>query len=526
MKKFRLFLALLVLIGTCISLLPAQTQAASESDLTFYKFRNVDQYYVDDCNGSASGSLTVPATYNGMPVTHIETQAFEYCSELTEIIISDGVTHIMDFAFQSCNKLTSVKLPDSIVHIDKAAFKGCSKLSDITIPDGVKRIESGTFYGCTSLTSMALPDSVYHIDSIAFQYCSNLVSIKLPEKNCYIYQYAFDGCSKLSGINIPAGMTKIAQYTFNNCKNMTSISIPASVTHIDHHAFNNCTRLNEVIFCGTEEQWNNINIDGYNTSLTNAPVRFHDWVGSGTQKTCTICKLTTDGHDHIWKAATCTTPKTCTICSLTEGSPIAHSYNSGVVTKPATCKEEGIRLYTCTGCSATKTGTIDKLTTHTYQNQCDASCDVCGQVRTINHNYQPTWSQDSAYHWHECTVCANKSDSSLHIPGAAATELTPQTCTVCGYLMASALGTQGTVPSTTPTTPPSTQPATTPVTQPATAPTTQPLTEPTAQPSAPSEPEQSADAPGISLVQMLLIMLAEAAILTGVFLILWKKKAK
>ncbi|UKI12820.1 MAG: hypothetical protein L6V84_00265 [Oscillospiraceae bacterium] len=40
-----------------------------------------------------------------------------------------------------------------------------------------------------------------------------------------------------------------------------------------------------------------------------------------------------------------------------------------------------------------------------------------------------------AKHWHECSVCGDKKDVAAHIPGAEATETTPQTCTVCDYVI-------------------------------------------------------------------------------------------
>ena len=61
---------------------------------------------------------------------------------------------------------------------------------------------------------------------------------------------------------------------------------------------------------------------------------------------------------------------TCSVCGGTKTETIAklttHTYNAGVVTKQPTCKSEGIKTYTCTICGVTKTETIAKLTTHSY----------------------------------------------------------------------------------------------------------------------------------------------------------------
>ena len=71
-----------------------------------------------------------------------------------------------------------------------------------------------------------------------------------------------------------------------------------------------------------------------------------------------------------------------------------------------------------------------------------ATCSICGQKYgdLAAHNYKTEWSKDSTKHWHECSVCGNKKDEAAHTPGAAATETTPQTCTICGYVIKAALG--------------------------------------------------------------------------------------
>ena len=71
-----------------------------------------------------------------------------------------------------------------------------------------------------------------------------------------------------------------------------------------------------------------------------------------------------------------------------------------------------------------------------------ATCSICGQKYgdLAAHNYKTTWSSDETNHWHECSVCGDKKDIAAHTPGAAATETTPQTCTVCGYVIKEATG--------------------------------------------------------------------------------------
>ena len=99
------------------------------------------------------------------------------------------------------------------------------------------------------------------------------------------------------------------------------------------------------------------------------------------QYTCTICSETKTeeiaalGHDYssdwtIDTAAACETvgrkSHHCTRCDskkdVTEiPASGKHTWNNGVITKPATIAEEGVKTYTCTICGVTRTETIAKL---------------------------------------------------------------------------------------------------------------------------------------------------------------------
>ena len=45
------------------------------------------------------------------------------------------------------------------------------------------------------------------------------------------------------------------------------------------------------------------------------------------------------------------------------------------------------------------------------------------------------WKATGVYHYKACTVCGDISEQADHSPGSAATETTPQTCTVCSYVI-------------------------------------------------------------------------------------------
>ena len=169
--------------------------------------------------------------------------------------------------------------------------------------------------------------------------------------------------------------------------------------------------------------------------------------------TCTTCGFTkteklekTDDHvfGNLVKVDDTNHKDVCKVCNkeITQ----AHTWNTGTVTKKATCKEEGEKLFTCTGCKHTKIEKIAKTTTHTFSKweKVDAeahkrTCTVCALEETGTHSYKTTWSKDSKEHYHECSVCKDKKDNEAHIPGPEATENRAQTCKTCGYVIKAAL---------------------------------------------------------------------------------------
>ena len=220
-----------------------------------------------------------------------------------------------------------------------------------------------------------------------------------------------------------------------------------SIAKTSDHKYSGWTKLNDTTHkhtcsvCSKEETANHRWNSG---SVTKMPTCKEEGV---TTYTCTQCNATkkeaiaktgnhTYGawftenelvHNHI-----------CSVCSKKETAN--HSWNSGYVTKKPTCKEEGVKIFTCTVCNGSKTEPIEKLSIHTYSNTCDTHCNVCGAARIVTHTYKSTWSKDENSHWHECSVCKDKKDAAVHTPGAEATETDAQTCTACGYVIKAALG--------------------------------------------------------------------------------------
>ena len=217
-------------------------------------------------------------------------QVFSSCTSLTTVNIGKNVLTIPAYAFDGCSSLTSVAIPDSVTSIGDAAFRSCSGLTSIAIPDSVISIGGSAFKGCTGLTSMTIPDSVTSIGGAAFQDCYNLTRVAIPDSITSIGCGTFRGCQNLIRVTIPDSVTCIGDEAFDYCTSLAAVVIPSSVTSIGDDAFDYCINLAYVIYCGTEEQWNNISIGSGKTQLTSVR-EYHNWNGTacGNNRVCNYC---------------------------------------------------------------------------------------------------------------------------------------------------------------------------------------------------------------------------------------------
>ncbi len=224
--------------------------------------------------GSAS-SVTVPSELGGYPVVGIGYNSFKD-TEVTSVVIPNGVTWIGDDVFYNCINLTSVTIPDSVTFVGDYAFFHCSSLQSITIPENVTRIDNGTFRGCSALASVVIPRNVTYIGNLAFSDCIGLTQITIPRSVTWIGYGAFDGCRSLTTIDveacnpsyasvqgvlysrdlsvlsvcpggksgafdIPDGVSSIGWRAFYQCSALTSVNISGSVTGIYNFAFEECS---------------------------------------------------------------------------------------------------------------------------------------------------------------------------------------------------------------------------------------------------------------------------------------------
>ena len=250
--------------------------------------------------------LNIPSAIDGVAITRIGIDAFEYCAGLTSVVIPDGVTSIGYSAFYCCTSLTSVTIPDSVTSIGEYAFLDCTSLqytiennckylgnsnnpylylacatsTDITsatINAQCKFIGSVAFLSCDSLMEIVIPNGVTSIGASAFQWCDSLKSVTIGGSVTSIGDRAFYSCYSLTSVTIGGGVTSIGGYVFYNCTSLTEIVIPDSVTSIGFWAFYECTSLTSITFSDTStwymtrnsSDWEN-KTGGMQMSVTNS----------------------------------------------------------------------------------------------------------------------------------------------------------------------------------------------------------------------------------------------------------------
>ena len=353
-----------------------------------------------DCTGLTS--ITIP-----YGVTSIGGGAFEDCTGLEEITIPDSVTNIHSLAFFCCKKLAKLYYTgtvadwcnmdfDSYLSDDYSLYIGGTLLTEISGEDllNISKIKDYTFRGCNSLTSVTIPENVTSVGEEAFCECINLENIVISEGVETIGEYAFSGCP-ISSIVIPESLQKIDAMAFFGCWALKSIEYNAvnctldtiEGTHgVQYYVNPFFTCLVENITIGRNVECIPAYMFGgivtFNYQKYNIRVLSHDF---SIRQDCLETIYYTDSETNEWRTdmdsmffrrddiqAELTDIYHGDLsnyerATFAEANIInEHTFDSGTVTKEATCKEEGTVVYTCE-CGYSYTETIPQTDDHDWK---------------------------------------------------------------------------------------------------------------------------------------------------------------
>ena len=217
-----------------------------------------------------------------------ESNSSPFCNntDITSVVIGEGVTSIGNKAFLSCSNLATVSIPSSVTTIGDHAFHSCSNLETISVAAGNTHFatEDGILYDNSKTTAIlcpakkggaialpttvtTLPTSLFNgntnITSLDLSACTNLTtvsgslcsgctalaSVTLPTSVTTIDQMAFEGCNNLTTINLSqcSSLNEIRTQAFNGCSLLEGKhTLPNTITNIGSYAFNNCAALQEL----------------------------------------------------------------------------------------------------------------------------------------------------------------------------------------------------------------------------------------------------------------------------------------
>ena len=187
----------------------------------------------------------------GDSVSKINNNAFNGCTNLQNLTLSESIQTIGDNAFAGCSKLTNISFKNGISNIKSIgayAFQYCSELNWFALTN-IETIGANAFKECSKLTSVDLSSSkLKEIPEFAFAYCKALTSVDLNENITTIKNNAFYNCVLLSDIELPSKLEVIKSSAFYGCVSLKSITIGEGVTQIGGEAFRNCTNLSTINF--------------------------------------------------------------------------------------------------------------------------------------------------------------------------------------------------------------------------------------------------------------------------------------
>ena len=219
-------------------------------------------------------------------------------------------------------------------------------------------INDDTFHDCINLTNITIPEKINEIGKQAFLGCSKLKNINFPATLKTIGKLAFTECGNLESIEIPASVTKIENQAFINCPNLSIVTISKGAANIASNAFKGCTNLLTIRYTGTQDEWNNLNIElpdvltaqvlqqVYYNYTPNHKHNYVDYtIGGKPYSRCSVCG--------DWKTNSTPTPS--------PSGEKEHKWSSWKTISAATVFKGAVQKRTCSTCGKSETKNGNKL---------------------------------------------------------------------------------------------------------------------------------------------------------------------
>ena len=152
--------------------------------------KNVKKLYDYCFAGTAIECIDLPHS-----LTYLGESAFSN-SNIESVILPEGIEVVSKYCFANCSKLK--KFTGSPTTIDKCAFDNCSSLSEINLTDELETIGDYAFSGCNSLEEFTIPNSVTNIEPNILWECPNLKKLTIGSGLMRLPVYAEHGYNPTS----------------------------------------------------------------------------------------------------------------------------------------------------------------------------------------------------------------------------------------------------------------------------------------------------------------------------------------
>ena len=201
------------------------------------------------------------------PDTLKEIRSDAFCgTALTEFVAPDSLTGIWLYAFKDCVDLATVELTN-VRSISSGAFQNCTSLRSVRLSDKMTGLSDHIFDGCTSLAFIDMPDDpipvsfsvfngtayyndpsnwengVLYVDGYLIAANADfapLTEYTVKEGTVVIADNAFSNVgysSKLKKMTLPDGLYRIGKNAFSKLFSLSEINMPDSVRSVGYGAF-------------------------------------------------------------------------------------------------------------------------------------------------------------------------------------------------------------------------------------------------------------------------------------------------
>ena len=203
--------------------------------------------------------VTVPALYNGLPVTTIEGSCFADCAKLVTINIPDSIVSVFTgnegsnstgSAFYRCSALTEINVYDASASFTGNYEKFYSSYDGMLIYDNPYGAVELSYVPIGITGEVTIPDTVQTIPLNVFRN-TNVTVINVPASVTSIGEHAFNS-SKIVEVNfLPAAEGETAQpLTIGSeaflYSKIVEITLPARLTSFNTDIFTSCNYLEKV----------------------------------------------------------------------------------------------------------------------------------------------------------------------------------------------------------------------------------------------------------------------------------------